>query len=245
MTRLIAVLLLIACGAAASNAQSGEDLRALAAAGDATELAKLETALAQHPDDLRSGCEYRQAVIKAKAYDRCLKFFERLVTDHPDAAYAHLNYGLAYLDKVPDSGAITQLILANSALPEFTKAIELRPNFLTYYMRGASYVYWPRVFNRTPLGIEDLEKALKVMRPDKNRSYYVYLYIALGDGYWKMESLPKAKEIWGEGLKFFPNDADLKGRLSRGGDDLKAFISETRDPTKRFDTSLKEAWGDP
>jgi tetratricopeptide (TPR) repeat protein len=241
---MLGASLLVVVGTAASK-EGGEDSRpAGGVAAEATELGKLEAVLAERPDDLRAGSEYRMAVIKAKAYDRCLKFFEQLVTNHPYAAYAHLNYGLAYVDKVPDAGAVTQLILANSALTEFNKAAELRPNVVTYYLRGADYVYWPKVFNRAPQGIEDLEKARNLARSGRKRSYYVYIYIALGDGYWKMDNLPKARAIWKEGLTPFPDDVDLKARLSKEGDDLKEFIYDSRDPTRRFDTSLREAWGD-
>jgi len=64
----------------------------LVAAADAPDLSKMETSLAAEPNSLRLGSEYRQAVIKANAYDRSLKFFEKLVADHPKAGNAYLNY---------------------------------------------------------------------------------------------------------------------------------------------------------
>src|SRR2546429_9377413 len=93
-------------------------------AGAMPELPKLEAALASDPDNLRYGSEYRQAVIQAKEYERSLKFFEKLVTDHPKCANAYLNYGFAYVDKKPASGSITQVILANTTLSHFYQTIE-------------------------------------------------------------------------------------------------------------------------
>ena len=141
-------------------------LSVLIVAGAMPDLPKLETALASDPDNLRYGSEYRQAVIQAKEYDRSLKFFEKLVADHPTCANAYLNYGFAYVDKIPASGSITQVILANNALGEFTKALELKPTWLGYYTRGNSYLFWPRIFNRTHLGVSDLQEALKTQIDD-------------------------------------------------------------------------------
>jgi tetratricopeptide (TPR) repeat protein len=214
----------------------------LVALGAMPDLSKLEGALSGDPDNLRYGSEYRQAVIQTKEYDRSLKFFEKLVADHPKSGNAYLNYGFAYVDKIPVAGSITQVILANTALSYFSKSIELQPSWIGYYTRGNSYLYWPKIFNRAHLGVEDLEQCMKLQKADKPRSYHVRAYIALGDGYWKMEDTPKAKGIWQEGAKLYPNSAQLKARLSKDGDDLKTYIDDVLDPNKRVDTDLHEIW---
>ena len=74
-----------------------------AASVDDPALDKLEAALSAKPDDLRAANDYRMAVVqinKLPEYDRAIAFFQKLVTDHPDAANAHLNYGFAYVDKI-------------------------------------------------------------------------------------------------------------------------------------------------
>lgn len=212
------------------------------ATGAMPDLSKLEAALAADPDSIRLGSEYRQAVIQAKEYDRSLKFFEKLVADHPKSSAAYLNYGFAYVDKIPAAGSITQVILANTALSHFSKSIELQPSWIGYYTRGNSYLYWPKIFGRAHLGVEDLEQCMKLQKGEKLRSYYVRAYISLGDGYWKMEDLAKAKSVWQEGAKLFPDNVQLKARLSKDGDDLKAYIDDVLDPNKRVDTDLHEIW---
>src|SRR5688500_4714934 len=104
--------------------------RAYAQGAGGDPLAPLEQALAAKPDDLRAGNDYRMAVIKAGQYDRGLKFFEKLIEAHPGAANAHLNYGFQYVDKIPAAGSITQVILANNALTEFSKSLDLRPSWI-------------------------------------------------------------------------------------------------------------------
>ena len=242
MKRLISICgWLIVLGCAGLSSRAYFPLAAEDAVGD---LAGLEAAVAKDPDNLHLGSTYRQAILKAAQYDRGLSFFEKLVQDHPDASNAHLNYGFEYVDKMPVAGSITQVLLANSALTQFTKAIELRPSWIAYYTRGNSYMYWPKIFGRTPLGIADLEEAMKIQKADKRRIYHVRAYIALGDGYWKMDELDKAKATWTEGLAQFPDNAALKARLSKQGDDLKALMDATYDVTKRIDTSLQELWAD-
>jgi tetratricopeptide (TPR) repeat protein len=191
---------------------------------------------------LNAAPDYRMAVIQVKAYDRAIAFFQKLVTANPRASNAHLNYGFAYVDKIPDAGAITQVILANNALGEFTKSLELRPTWIGLYTRGNSYLFWPRIFNRTHLGLADLNEALKMQKVDTKRPYHVRVYVALGDGYWKSDDLTAASNTWREGLGQFPDNPLLKARLSKQGEDLKALIEAGYDPAKRVDTSLQDLW---
>lgn len=212
-----------------------------AAADSVAALPQLEAAVAADPENLRAASEYRMAVIKAAEYDRCLKFFEKLVAAHPQASNAWLNFGFAYVDKIPAAGSITQVILANNALTQFSKSIEIRESWLALYTRGNSYLYWPKVFGRAPLGVADLEKAVAIARKDeKKKRVYARSFIALGDGYWKTEELAKAKAVWQEGLDLFPGEPQLQARLARAGnaEELEAYVNEQLDPNKRVDTNL-------
>jgi tetratricopeptide (TPR) repeat protein len=202
----------------------------------------LEQALQAQPDDLKAANDYRMAVIQAAQYDRAIAFFGKLVAANPSASNAHLNYGFAYVDKIPAAGSITQVILANNALGEFTKAIELKPSWIGYYTRGNSYLFWPRIFNRLHLGIADLEEALKIQNSEPKRAYHARVYVALGDGYWKMDKADEAVRTWRAGLTAFPDNAALKARLSGQGDALKALIDDAYDSSKRVDTSLRDLW---
>ena len=141
------------------------------------------------------------------------------MADHPNSAKAHLNYGFAYVDKIPAAGSITQVILANTALTEFTRSIDISPSWIAYYTRGNSYLFWPKVFLRAPLGVADLEKAYGMQKAGPKRTYHVRVYISLGDGYWKTDNMDKARAIWTEGLREFPDNAQLKARLSKDGEE--------------------------
>jgi len=210
----------------------------------APDLDSLEAALGAMPNDLKAGNDYRMAIMQAKQYDRSLKFFEGLTTRNPKAANAYLNYAFAYVDKIPDAGAITQVILANDAVNKFSEALKLEKSWIGLYSRGKSYLFWPLIFQKANLGIADLEQALKIQRADKKRPYHIRVYVTLGDGYWKVSQQKKAMETWKEGLNAFPDSAELKRRLSGRPADLQAIVDDTFDYTKRVDTSLEELWRD-
>jgi tetratricopeptide (TPR) repeat protein len=233
----------VSAGAAPADAEFLQGMTAVQANDFATGLHYLELAVADDPDNLQYASEYRQAIIRHKDFDRSIEFFGKLLLRHPASANLHLNYGFAYVDKIPAAGSITQVILANTALGEFDKTVHLQPSWIAYYTRGASYLFWPKIFGKAPLGVADLEKALSLQK-GRPKSYYVRTYVALGDGYCKLELTDKARSTWQEGLRQFPDNAQLKDRLSLHGDELVKYIENGFDPNKRVDTDLRVIWSD-
>ena len=229
---------------------------ALASKDYATAIPLLQKAVQADPDSSRNASEYRQAVLRQSVaahrkegstadFDKSIAFFEKEVAAHPNSSNLYLQYGFAYVDKIAAAGSITQVILANTALTQFTKSLELKPTWIGLYTRGNSYLYWPKIFGRTSLGVADLEKAYGMQKAEPKKSFHVRVYIALGDGYWKSENIDKAVAVWREGVAQFPNSQPLKDRLSRQGEDLRAYIDNVLDPGKRVDTDLRELWGQP
>lgn len=238
---IVSALCLIPVLAAA--AAPYDQARALVAAGEVeAALPQFEAAIASDPESIRFASDYRQAAIRAGAYDRAIDFFAGLVERHPRSHNAWLNYAYAYVDKIPAAGSITQVILANQALERFTRAIELERSWLALYTRGNSYLYWPAIFGRAPLAVADLEEAVALSKRAPKRSVHVRAYVALGDGYWKTDQPEKARATWREGLALFPGDARLEARLAREGEELAAYIYDQLDPGKRVDTDLSPLW---
>lgn len=221
-------------------------LAALAQAPDAppvaavTTLEEDEAALEKAPNDLFRGAAYRQRLIPDKAYDRGIAFFEKLVAAHPEAANAWLNLGYAYVDKIPDAGAITAVILANTALGHFGKALELEETWLARYTRGNSYLYWPPIFGRIELGVADLRRALELAEKLPSRPYHAHAWVALGDAEWRLARPEEARKIWLEGRERYPGDVFLEARLARQGPELDLFLEDFFAVTTRVDTSLDE-----
>lgn len=230
--------------------------RALSSKDYPTAIESLEQALLADPDSLRDASEYRRATLrKAMAshpkegtpadFDRELAFFEKLTQANPNSSNAFLNYGFSYVDKIPAAGAITQVIMANNALGMFTKSIDMKASWIALYTRGNSYLYWPKIFGKYPLGVADLEKAFAIQKGESKKSYHVRVYISLGDAYWLTENVEKARSIWKEGIAQFPDSQPLKDRLGRGDDTMKEYLDSVLDPNKRVDTDLRELWMNP
>jgi tetratricopeptide (TPR) repeat protein len=216
---------------------------AAAEAGDlAAALDRLETAAAARPDHLRYGAEYRQAAIAAEEYDRAIAFFEKLAGRHPDSAAVRLNWGYAYVDRIPAAGSVTAVILADRALKRFTEALEREETWLGLYTRGNSYVYWPPIFNRTRLAIADLERAIELEKEGEPKRYHAHAWSALGDAWWRLDDLEKAREVWREGLERHPETPYLEERLAREGEALDEYLNAHYALGNRVETDLREIW---
>jgi len=211
----------------------------LRAQDSAAAMGELEARISADPENLRLGADYRQMAIRLSEYDRAIGFYEKLVDANPNYANAQLNFGFTYVDKVPTAGSITQVLLANNALKAFSKSIELKPSWIAHYTRGNSYLFWPKIFGRAGDAVADLEAAMK-MQSSPLQPFYVRTWIALGDAYWKMDDLDKARKTWADGAQKFPGNAALKVRLASEADALKTVMDDTYDITRRVDTSLKE-----
>jgi len=116
---LVSILVLAASapsiGEVAAEAAFRQGMTAVQSNDFASGLHYLELAITDDPDNLRYASEYRQAIIRRKEFDRSIEFFEKLLISNPSSANLHLNYGFAYVDKIPVVGSITQVILANTA----------------------------------------------------------------------------------------------------------------------------------
>jgi tetratricopeptide (TPR) repeat protein len=209
----------------------------------AVTLDELERRVAADPDDLRAGAEYRQRCIAEEVYDRCIDFFAALAGAHRSHAL-HLNWGYAYVDKIPAAGAVTQVLLADNALRRFTRALEIEESWLGLYTRGNSYVYWPPIFGRTKLGIADLEKSVAMSEALEGGAppYHAHAYAALGDAHWRLGDLETARSWWRRGLDRFPADAGLARRLELEGEALDEHLDAVYALGQRIDTSLAELW---
>jgi tetratricopeptide (TPR) repeat protein len=205
-----------------------------------------ESAMDKDPNNLKYGNDYRQAVVQineVETYERCISFFENLTRRNGKMPNAWLNYGYAYVDKIPVEGAITQVLLANTALGYFGTALTLEHTWLGHFTRGNSYLYWPAIFGRTALAITDLEMAIAISEKEKKqRLFHVRPYVGLGEAYWRLDNIAKAREIWKGALERFPGNADLIQRLAMNEEALTAFLTTHFEPGKRVNTDLSILW---
>ena len=199
----------------------------------------LEQAIAADPENLAIAAEYRQQAIAAGAFDRSIDFFEKLAKRKGSGPNVQMSLALAYVDKVPVAGDMRRLYLGRDAINALTKSLAQRPTATGYYVRGLIDLYYNRfMFNRTDKGVADLEHALAIVPADASPILVRRIYTALGDGYFRLDQLAKARSTWTAGLEKFPDDAALQERLAKSGEALADVVTTALTASHRVDTSL-------
>lgn len=240
------------------NAQAHYDLGMLLLKAEKKEegLTNLEMAITLEPKNLKFGSDYRMKCIALEEFDWSIQFFEKLVKENEKLAKEkkeikeekeifelHIQLGMAYVDKMPTVARVSQGILSNRSIREFTTVLEHDPkNWAACFGRAMNYLYWPRIFNKSTNAIEDFQKCMELQRETNLESYYVRSYIGLGDAYVKNNQTAEAKEIWEQGIKLFPDNEELKIRVATPEKDMLALVEKKRALGTRVDTNLEELW---
>jgi tetratricopeptide (TPR) repeat protein len=212
----------------------------------AADMTALEQALTNEPENLKLGAEYRQLAIAAGAFDRPIDFFEKLAKRRDAGPNVYVSLAFAYVDKVPTSGDIKRLYLGRDAMNALTKAIAKRPSVLAYYMRGLINLYYNSfIFKRTGRGVADLNTALSMIGVETPPRLVARVYIALGDGYFRVNDPGKARETWSAGAARFPNERAFQERLTRTGEPLADIVTGSLTASNRVDTSLVDMLAGP
>lgn len=224
-------------------------LLALPAAKDAAPIVRLdsyEQAVAANPEDLRIAAEYRRVAVASGQYDRTIAFLERLAKRPGSGPNSQINLALALVDKVPSAGEIRRAYIGRDAMNAATRAIARQPSVLAYYIRGRVNLGYDKfIFHRVDKGVADLSKALSLVTPDTPAGLAALVYVALGDGYYKLDDAAKAHEIWSSGAAKFPDNRDLRARLEKSGVPLRDLVHDALSPGRRVNTSLVELFPGP
>jgi tetratricopeptide (TPR) repeat protein len=203
------------------------------------QLRTFEQALGADPENLSLSGEYRTLTVAAGRFDRAIDFFRGLARRPGSGPNVKISLALAYVDKVPPAGDIRRLYLGRDAMNALTESAAIRPCVLAYYLRGQINLYYNRfIFHRTDQGVADLMRALSLVTERTPPSLVARVYIALGDGYFRLEDVAKAHEIWTVGRSKFPDDADLRMRLEKDGQALLEIVTAALSAGRRSDTSL-------
>jgi tetratricopeptide (TPR) repeat protein len=210
-----------------------------AAAQSAPDLVALERAVAADPENLETAAQYRQLTIARRDVDRAIDVFEKLAKAKGSGANVYISLALAYIDKVPTSGDIRRLYLGRDAMSALTRSIERRPTAFAYYTRGLINLFYNRfIFKRTDKGVADLNTALSMVNEATPSLLVKRIYTALGDGYFRLGDLTKARAIWSAGVRKFPADEGFASRLGKQGEPLADVVTTALTASTRVDTSL-------
>jgi tetratricopeptide (TPR) repeat protein len=202
-------------------------------------ISALERAVAADPENLGVAAEYRQLIVERGQFDRAIDFLKKIPRGGNAGPNLQISLALAYVDKVPSAGDIRRLYLGRDAMAALTRAIAQRPSALAYYLRGVINLYYNRfIFKRTDKGVADLTQALSMVDAGTPRALVARVYTSLGDGYFRLDNLTKAREVWSAGRARCPDDAALRSRLEADGQPLEWLVGAALSADRRADTSL-------
>jgi tetratricopeptide (TPR) repeat protein len=227
------VLLVLAAASPAPARDAGPDL------ATRQRLLTMEEAIARDPENLKLAADYRQLVIAAAEFDRSTRLFERLAKQKGSGPNVQISLALAYVDKVPVTSRIRHVYLGRDAMSALSRAIDRQPTPLAYFVRGLINLFYNNfMFHRAQLGIDDLQRALSLVRTDTPPALVERILVALGDGYWRAENTAKAREIWSTAAARFPASPALAERLRENDQRVGFAVRHALDEDIRVDTSL-------
>jgi len=207
-------------------------------------LAHLEAAVKRAPQNLKYGNQYRLRCAAYQEYDRSVSFFERLVRETPRPE-VRLQLALAYVDHLVapgPMGVIAQASLSTKSIEELNKILEKDPtSWPALYGRGMNQLHWPKAFRRTAEAVADFKKLLQLQdaHPQTPRPHFALTYIALGDAYVRDGQIEQGVGVWRDGIKRFPENADLQRRLAIDDEyKLVRFIDKERSLKAKVNTDL-------
>lgn len=186
---------------AAGNGEAELDLRAIHA-----------SLIGSNPDD---SSEVWARVKEAGKLDDLVALFEERARANPDLPQAQMDLGNAYLQKLmamtpgPQSG-----VVATQAEDAFTRVLEIDPNHWgARFTRAMSFTFWPDFVSKKQQAIDEFELLIGQQEQLPSQPHYAQTYLFLGNLYEQRGELQKAADIWSKGLRFFPDDSDLRAKV--------------------------------
>ncbi|MFQ5592356.1 MAG: tetratricopeptide repeat protein [Phycisphaerae bacterium] len=211
------------------------------------ELDKLEQQLRAHPTSHVVASRYRERCAAYGRHDRSIAFLEGLLAAHPEQDEIRLELANAYIDKIPTCTGLMAFtrrgVLARKSLDQLDPIVTRdRNSWIAHYCRAMNHLYWPRLLGHTTDAIEDFARCIELQQPDiplEQMPHHVLAYIGLGDAYAKRKEYEKARQVWRDGLKRFPQSEGLQERLQvEGNSALHAFVKMRRSLNTPVDTNL-------
>ncbi len=151
--------------------------------------------------------EQRKAVLAA---------LEAAVKKNPQSADAHNTLGEAYVQMLMNSSIAEIMVYGPKAEKEFDRALELDDHHWdARFNKAMSLANQPEFLGRRPEAIRHLEILIEQQKTQVPQPKHAAPYLILGNLYAQQGNKAKARAIWSEGLKRFPDSKELRQKLGR------------------------------
>jgi tetratricopeptide (TPR) repeat protein len=145
--------------------------------------------------------------------DEALAAFKAYAELNPNDADAHYGLGVALTSKFLGGASSTLETAALSAQADqaFSKALEIDDDhFSARWSKAFSYTFWPDFLGKGPEAIKHFEILRERHAGDPQKPMMKEVFHSLGNQYRKAGNFEKAKEVYEEGLKYFPDSERIR-----------------------------------
>jgi tetratricopeptide (TPR) repeat protein len=148
--------------------------------------------------------------------DLAISELERRVASDPRSAEDTAALGEAYWQKCGQIKDIReQAILAMKADQTFDAALNLDPyNWEARFTKARAMSYWPKELDKGQEVVEQFTTLIQQQETQPQQPQFARAYIYLGDQYQKAGRTDYAAQVWQRGAAFFPDNAELRDKLS-------------------------------
>ena len=99
----------------------------------------------------------------------------------------------------------------------YDKALELdSSHWRARFNKAVSYSFWPPITGKPAEAVEHFSTLMTQQEADPSPRHtgYVQTYLMLGNMYSQQGKATEAKEVWQRGLRFHPDNDELKAKAS-------------------------------
>jgi tetratricopeptide (TPR) repeat protein len=160
--------------------------------------------------------ELWQQIREAGLADEVVAAFEALAEANPHDTMLQFAVGVAYLEKLQELGnspaSGEYAMMADQA---FDRSLELDPdNWDARFVKGLALSFWPPIFGKQAEAISQFEILRERQAGQPYKDDHVQTYLLLGNLYQQTGKDGQAMDIWLEGFDLFPDNQELKDRIT-------------------------------
>jgi tetratricopeptide (TPR) repeat protein len=141
---------------------------------------------------------------------------EKKATNNPQDTRYVAALGQAYLKQCAGMEDVReQAFLAMKADKTLEYALSLEPsNWEARYIKTVGMSYWPPQLNKAQEVLDQFRILIQEQETLPAEPQFARSYLRLGEQYQKSGQLDYATQVWQRGASFFPDNAELKNKLS-------------------------------
>jgi tetratricopeptide (TPR) repeat protein len=155
-------------------------------------------------------------IADAGKLDEVVQMLEERAKARGNDPDAQVESGLAYLQKVFRAGGGPEAgVWATKADKAFDAALALDDNhWMARFQKAVSLSFWPPVMGMQPDSVKHFEILVAQQENATPHEGFVHTYLMLGNLHLQMGAKDKAIATWQKGLAKFPDNEELKKKLS-------------------------------